>query len=148
MPTVYHTKAQIMGILDDLLNEFETNTGTMPQVNPPEAAAVVAAQTAPEVAGTPEPAPVEEAPPAPTEKPAELKATEAATKTRKPRASKAAAPAAPEGWDNAPSAMGASKITINGQEAIGPIVNLSTVPTELLRDELKNRGWSVSLAGG
>lgn len=130
-----------MSALDDLLGEFESNAGTMPQVNPPEAAKVMAAQTAPEVAGEPEPPPAEEAPPAPTEKPAEVKAAEA-SKARKPRGSKSApaAPvAAPEGW-------GESKITVDGKDAVGPIVNLSTIPTELLRDELKNRGWSVTLS--
>ncbi len=128
-----------MGALDDLLGEFEKNAGTMPQVNPPEAAAVLATKTAPEVAGEPEPPAVEDAPPAPTEKPAEVKAAEAA-RTRKPRAPKAAAtqPASPpDGWDNAEP---------KGEPKIGPFVNLSTVPTELLRDELVQRGWVTTLS--
>lgn len=83
-----------MSALDDLLGEFTANAGTMPQVNPPEAAKVLATQTASEVAGAPEPAPAEEAPPAPTEKPAEVKAAEAA-KTRKPRGGAKAAEPAP-----------------------------------------------------
>lgn len=83
-----------MNALDDLLADFESNAGTLPKVNPPESASVLAAQTAPEVAGEPEPAPVDVAPPAPTEKPAEVKAAEAA-KARKPRAQKPA--------DNAPA---------------------------------------------
>ena len=96
-----------MNELDDLLAEFESNAGKMPQVNPPEAAAVLETKTAPEVAGAPEPAEPEEAPPAPTEKPAEVVAAEAAKPKRggrKPAA--AAAPSAPAqppaGWDNVP----------------------------------------------
>ena len=87
--------------LDDLLSDFGQNAGTMPAVNPPESAKVLAAQTQPEVAGEPEPPEQKDAPPAPTEKPAEVRAEEAA-KTRKPRgASKPAAlpaaePAAPK----------------------------------------------------
>ena len=46
-----------MSALDDLLSDFTSNAGTMPAVNPPEAAKVLATQTAPEVAGEPEPAP-------------------------------------------------------------------------------------------
>lgn len=69
--------------LDDLLADFQANAGTMPQVNPPEAAAVLATQTAPEVAGAPEPEPAPEPPPAPTEKPAEVRAAESAGKTRR-----------------------------------------------------------------
>jgi hypothetical protein len=102
-----------MSGLDDLLAEFEDNKGVMPQVNPPEASAVLAAKTAPEVAGEPEPPEAEEAPPAPTEKPAEVKAAEAA-KARKPRAGAknaggqpglvAAAP--PDGWNNTPAPAG------------------------------------------
>lgn len=91
--------------LDDLLADFTSNAGTMPPVNPPEAATVLETQTRPEVAGEPEPPVVEEAPPAPTEKPADVKAAEAA-KARKPRQSKpkADAPAAPpDGWNNVPA---------------------------------------------
>jgi hypothetical protein len=92
-----------MSALDDLLGEFESNAGTMPQVNPPEAAKVLATQTTPEVAGEPEPPAQEEAPPAPTEKPADVKAAEAA-RTRKPRAPKPPASAAPAGWDTSTAA--------------------------------------------
>lgn len=93
--------------LDDLLADFTSNAGTMPAVNPPESAKVLAEQTQPEVAGEPEPPVVEEAPPAPTEKPAEVKAAEAA-KGRKSRASSKPAPAAdspapPDGWSNIPA---------------------------------------------
>jgi hypothetical protein len=105
-----NTKDQIMSALDDLLGEFESNKGTMPQVNPPEASKVLATQTAPEVAGQPEPPAVEDAPPAPTEKPAEVKAAEAA-KARKPRASKAAPAQAPEGWDNTKQAAAGAPST-------------------------------------
>ena len=79
-----------MSALDDLLGEFESNAGTMPQVNPPEAAKVLATQTAPEVAGEPEPPAQEEAPPAP-----------------KPPAPSAA----PEGWDSAPKPGPDGKLT-------------------------------------
>ena len=91
--------------LDDLLADFTSHSGEMPKVNPPEASTVLENQTAPEVAGEPEPPEQDEAPPAPTEKPAEVRAAEAA-KTRKPRQSKpkAAAPAAPpDGWNNTPA---------------------------------------------
>lgn len=129
-----------MSALDDMLAEFESNAGTMPQVNPPEAPAVLAAQTAPEVAGQPEPAIVEATPPAPTEKPADVKAAEAA-KTRKPRASKAAQPAPatpPEGWDNVKPITGG---------AIPEDAPLSH-STEALVRELARRGFSVALNWG
>jgi len=130
---LYHSKETIMSALDDLLGEFESNAGTMPQVNPPEAAKVLATQTAPEVAGEPEPPAQEEAPPAPTEKPADVKAAEAA-RTRKPRASKASAPsAAPEGW-NQPK--------LDGRAESGAI---ETADTEALVRALQDRGWVVTL---
>lgn len=136
-----------MSALDDMLAEFESNAGTMPQVNPPEAPAVLAAQTAPEVAGQPEPAIVEATPPAPTEKPADVKAAEAA-KTRKPRGAKNAGgmpgvvaekPAAPpEGWDNVKPITGG---------AIPEDAPLSH-STEALVRELARRGFSVALNWG
>jgi hypothetical protein len=127
---LYHSKETIMSALDDLLGEFESNAGTMPTVNPPEAAKVLATQTAPEVAGEPEPPAQEEAPPAPTEKPADVKAAEAA-KSRK-RAPKPPAPsAAPEGWDSAPKPGPDGKLT-----------------TEQLVAELRDRGYNVTLTVG
>ena len=91
-----------MSALDDLLSDFTSNAGTMPAVNPPEAAKVLATQTAPEVAGEPEPAPVEDKPAPPTEKPADVVAAEQA-KARKPRQSKPKADAPPDGWNNLPA---------------------------------------------
>ena len=122
-----------MSALDDLLGEFESNAGTMPQVNPPEAAAVLEEKTAPEVAGASVFLDWKTTAPAPTEKPAEVKAAEQA-KTRKPRGSKAtpAAPAAPpEGWDNAPAPGADGKLT-----------------TEQLVAELRDRGYNVTLTVG
>jgi hypothetical protein len=116
--------------LDDLLGEFESNAGTMPQVNPPEAVVVLQTQTAPEVAGEPEPAPVEDTTPAPTEKPADVKAAEAA-KTRKPRAKKGDAPTVPDGWDNTPAPGADGRLT-----------------TEQLVEQLRDRGYSVTLMAG
>jgi hypothetical protein len=69
--------------LDDLLSDFSDNVGVMPQVNPPEATKVLATQTAPEVAGEPEPEKWPEPPPPPTEKPADVVAREAASKQRR-----------------------------------------------------------------
>jgi hypothetical protein len=91
-----------MNALDELMAEFNGNAGTMPAVNPPESAKVLATQTTPEVAGEPEPPVVETPVVPPTEKPADVKAAEAA-KARKPRASRTAAttataaPSIPEG---------------------------------------------------
>jgi hypothetical protein len=118
-----------MSALDDLLSDFNSNAGTMPAVNPPEAARVLATQTAPEVAGEPEPEVVDVAPPPPTEKPAEVLAAEAA-KTRKPRQPRATkpAPAAP-----------------------GPIVYglMDPATAELSTDQLvrglQDRGYQVTL---
>lgn len=121
-----------MSALDDLLGEFESNAGTMPQVNPPEAAGVLATQTAPEVAGEPEPPAQEEAPPAPTEKPADVKAAEAA-KSRK-RAPKPSAPsAAPEGWTH-------PKLDVPAESGA-----IETANTEALVRALQERGWTVTL---
>lgn len=69
--------------LDELLFGFSSNKGTMPQVNPPEAEKVLETQTAPEVAGNPEPELEVLTPPAPTEKPQEVKDAEAKTKVRR-----------------------------------------------------------------
>lgn len=129
-----------MSALDDLLGEFQANAGTMPQVNPPEAAAVMAAQTAPEVAGAPEPAPADEAPPAPTEKPAEVKAAEQA-RTRKPRG----------GAKNAGGNPGLVA-TAPAPAAPGPVIEsrvadplLVDVATERLVCALQDRGYAVHL---
>jgi hypothetical protein len=103
--------------LDDLLGEFEANTGSMPQVNPPEAARVLATQTAPEVAGEPEPPEAEDKPPAPTEKPADVKAAEAA-KARKPRASKPAAATPPDGWNNVPVGVASDSAILAAMELL------------------------------
>jgi hypothetical protein len=120
-----------MSALDDLLGEFEKNAGTMPQVNPPECATVLDTQTRPEVAGEPEPPAVEDAPPAPTEKPAEVKAAEAARK-RAPRGSKAAAATTPpDGWDNTPKAAEdpATEYFVQRLNALGYTVTLSRAPS-------------------
>lgn len=114
-----------MSALDDLLGEFEANAGKMPQVNPPEATKVLAAQTAPEVAGEPEPVVVEQAPPAPTEKPAEVKAAEQA-KARKPRG-KAAQAAPPDGWDNVPAGAATSMPVVATAMASGGRPDLATL---------------------
>jgi hypothetical protein len=120
-----------MSALDDLLSDFNSNAGTMPAVNPPEAAKVLATQTAPEVAGEPEPEVVDVAPPPPTEKPAEVLAAEAA-KTRKPRQPRATtapkpapAPAAPVGGDGG--------------------IYLESATTEEIVDVLRDRGYHVTL---
>lgn len=79
-----------MNELDDFLNAFKDNAGVMPQVNPPEAAKVLAEQTAPEVAGHDEPEAKALATPAPTAKPPEVDAP----KPKRARKAKPAAPAA------------------------------------------------------
>ena len=61
-------------LLDNTVADFKANTGVMAQVNPPQAATVLATQTAPEVAGKAEPPKVETAPAAATERPAEADA--------------------------------------------------------------------------
>lgn len=68
-----------------LLAAFEANATSVPKVNPPEAAKVLATATKAEVAGTPEPEAADEGPVVelPTSKPAEVLAAEAAGKTRR-----------------------------------------------------------------
>lgn len=128
--------------LDDLLADFTSNAGTMPAVNPPESAKVLATQTEPEVAGEPEPPVVEDAPPAPTEKPAEVKAAEAA-KARKPRQSKPKdAPAAPpDGWNNVPAAAASSAAS----DAAGETLDLSAAIRLVAR--LAPKGTTVTITG-
>ena len=118
-----------MSALDDLLSDFNSNAGTMPAVNPPEAAKVLATQTAPEVAGEPEPEVVDVAPPPPTEKPAAVLAAEAA-KARKPRQPRGAKPA-----QSAPAAP-------VGDEGG---IYLESATTEEIVDVLRNRGYQVTL---
>ena len=118
-----------MSALDDLLSDFNSNAGTMPAVNPPEAAQVLATQTAPEVAGEPEPAVVDVAPPPPTEKPADVVAAEAA-KARKPRAPRTPKPAA------------ASAGPVLDGQADPATAELST--DQLVRG-LQDRGYQVTL---
>lgn len=69
--------------LAGLLGEFKANAGKLPQVNPPQAAAVLSGATAKEVAGHPEPEKAPEEKIAPTEKPAAVLAAEQAGKTRR-----------------------------------------------------------------
>ncbi len=69
--------------LKSLLGEFKANAGKLPQVNPPQAAAVLAGPTALEVAGHPEPEKPPEEKVAPVPKPAEVVAAEQAGKTRR-----------------------------------------------------------------
>ena len=66
-----------------LLSQFNANAGKMPQVNPPEAAKVIAGPVASEVAGNPEPAEAPEVVPSPVAKSAEQLAAEAAPRTRR-----------------------------------------------------------------
>lgn len=86
--------------LDLLIADFAKSAGTLPQVNPPEALGVLQTQTKPEVAGNPEPALELPTAPAPTEKPAEIIAAEAA-KTKRGRK-----PAAEKQADKAPESGG------------------------------------------
>jgi hypothetical protein len=69
--------------LASLLGDFKANVGKAPQVNPPQAAAVLAGAAAKEVAGHPEPPEVAEAKVSPVQKPADVLAAEQATKTRR-----------------------------------------------------------------
>jgi hypothetical protein len=129
--------------LDDLLADFGSNAGTMPPVNPPEASTVLETQTQPEVAGEPEPPVVEDAPPAPTEKPAEVKAAEAA-KARKPRGSKKAQPAPaapPDGWNNVPAAAASSAAS----DAAGETLDLTAAIRLVAR--LTPKGSTVTIPG-
>lgn len=118
-----------MSALDDLLSDFNSNAGTMPAVNPPESTKVLATQTAPEVAGEPEPEVVDVAPPPPTEKPADVLAAEAA-KARKPRAPRTTKPAAGPTSDGMADAA---------------TVDLST---DQLVTALQDRGYEVHLIAG
>jgi hypothetical protein len=116
-----------MSALDDLLSDFNSNAGTMPAVNPPEAAKVLATQTAPEVAGEPEPEVVDVAPPPPTEKPAAVLAAEAA-KTRKPRQ-----PRAPKAGETAAQAAASDMAgeTLDLTAAIRLVASLTPVGTSI-----------------
>lgn len=69
--------------LAGLLGEFTVNTGKLPQVNPPQAAAALAGPAAREVAGHPEPEKPKEEKVAPVPKPADVAAAEQAGKTRR-----------------------------------------------------------------
>lgn len=66
-----------------LLGDFKANVGKAPQVNPPQAAAVLAGAAAKEVAGHPEPPEVVEVKVSPVAKPADVLAAEQAGKTRR-----------------------------------------------------------------
>ena len=123
--------------LDDLLADFTSHSGEMPKVNPPEAATVLETQTQPEVAGEHEPPEQDEAPPAPTEKPAEVRAAEAA-KTRKPRQSKPKADAPPDGWNNTPAQSAAS-------DAAGETLDLTAAIRLVAR--LTPKGSTVTISG-
>ena len=123
--------------LDDLLADFTSHSGEMPKVNPPEAATVLETQTQPEVAGEHEPPEQDEAPPAPTEKPAEVKAAEAA-KARKPRQSKPKADAPPDGWTNTPAQSAAS-------DAAGETLDLTAAIRLVAR--LTPKGSTVTISG-
>ncbi len=71
--------------LANLLAGFEANMGKAPQVNPPEAAKVLATKTALEVAGVREPEEEDTGPAVelPTSKPADVLAAESATRPRR-----------------------------------------------------------------
>lgn len=124
-----------MSALDDLLSDFNSNAGTMPAVNPPESTKVLATQTAPEVAGEPEPAVVDVAPPPPTEKPADVLAAEQA-KARKPRA--------PRTTKAAPAAGATPGPVLDGM-ADPATADLST---DQLVTALQDRGYEVHLIAG
>lgn len=66
-----------------LLAMFGQHAGTMPAINPPEAEKVLETQTAPEVAGEPEPEVVVPPVPAPVAKPADVVAAEAVKPARR-----------------------------------------------------------------
>jgi hypothetical protein len=72
-----------MSPLEALLRASAENAGAMPAVNPPEAKKVLETQTAPEVAGKPEPEVDVPPVPAPVAKPAAVAAAEAAPKPRR-----------------------------------------------------------------
>lgn len=113
--------------LDLLIADFAKNAGALPQVNPPEAVKVLETQTKPELAGLPEPALELPTAPAPTEKPAEVIAAEAA-KTKRGRK-----PAAEKQADKVPESGGQS-----AQAA-------ATLSTDDMLIELAARGYSVTL---
>ena len=69
--------------LADLLKQIAENKGVAPQVNPPEAAKVLAEKTAAEVRGEPEPEAVATTVAPPTAKPAEVLAAENEPKVRR-----------------------------------------------------------------
>lgn len=117
--------------LDALIADFAKNSAALPQVNPPEAVKVLEQQTKPEVAGEPEPALELPTAPAPTEKPAEVLASEAAKKTRgrKPAVEKQA---------DKPLDLG----TLPAQSVSRA---LAENPLEDLLSELARRGYSVYL---
>lgn len=125
--------------LDLLIADFAKSAGTMPQVNPPEAVKVLETQTKPEVAGNPEPALELPTAPAPTEKPAEVVAAEAAKKTR---GRKPAAPAPAEKQaDKAPESSGQSAQSLPMPAAQAA----ATLSTDDLVGELVARGYIVTL---
>lgn len=125
--------------LDLLIADFAKNAGALPQVNPPEAVKVLETQTKPEVAGLPEPALELPTAPAPTEKPAEIVAAEAAKKTR---GRKAAAPAPAEKQaDKAPESSGQSAQSLPMPAAQAA----ATLSTDDLVGELVARGYIVTL---
>jgi hypothetical protein len=123
-----------MNALDELMAEFNGAAGAMPAVNPPEASKVLETQTKPEVAGEPEPPEVETVTAPPTEKPADVKAAEAA-KTRKPRAPRTTKPAS--------------------DVALNPVVDdrlMDPATVDLTTDQLvtalQDRGYEVHLIAG
>ncbi len=67
--------------LTNLFAQCEANKGTMPSINPPEAATVLVACTTPEVAGEPVPELPPVNVPAPVPKPAEVVAKESVRRT-------------------------------------------------------------------
>lgn len=121
--------------LELLIADFAKNSGVLPQVNPPEAAKVLETQTKPEVAGNPEPALELPAAPAPTEKPAEVVAAEAAKKTRGRK------PAAEKQADKAPESSG--QTSQPDAATVGAV--LATATTDQITAELAARGYSVTL---
>ena len=116
--------------LDALIADFAKNSGVLPQVNPPEAVKVLETQTKSEVAGNPEPALELPSAPAPTEKPAEVVAAEAAKKTRGRK------PAAEKQADKAPESSG---------QTSQPEAQLFAFTTDQITAELAARGYSVTL---
>lgn len=118
--------------LDLLIADFAKHAGTTPSVNPPEAVKVLETQTKPEVAGVPEPALELPAAPAPTEKPAEVVAAEAAKKTR----SRKPAAAAEKQADKAPESSGQT----SQPDAATAQAALAAASTKELFNECRRRG--------